>query len=458
MAAPDHGIMSHSDTIDAITIARAASHSTMLDLRAMRVCTTMRDAVDQRLQDPVWKASWLARASEFCHDLVPGTVLAPGAVANLGLVRMIDNDLYAELSIGMREFLFDNQTQLAILQTMHIYLNLPQDLVRAELHAQAATDSSMHRMVAQSMRFHANDPLIQGLGVAVMGRFKDFDCSVAVAKYVIAVLIPVMQNDPTAQAQRRCLKIICCIAQRSTTPWIMLNPTTNILSIVVESMQKFPEHAMIAFMGTMLMDTFTAFIDIIQDSRAMQAFDVAAAEEVLCQTMHTHYSFSNLQQTSMMALKSLYEKYPDRMRQHRRVLTLTMHALPAFLNERHIAKSGMLLILALVPSFRNPVVDDASLLVGFEVFPVILATVCAVLNIPVRTPNDYVKNKQMCTTAFRILHETCRETPANAETARSMHIVEHLVVNFNRPTGHFQIDGDWQFHCDELQHSLGIGP
>ena len=121
---------------------------------------------------------------------------------------------YAELLIGMREFLADENMQASIMAILRAALSFVQQIpLQAQMNRTQAEAGGMHRMVAQSMRFHRLNGRIQHDACRILSYLSvpTVPLNIALRDYILKTLITAMQDFPgDGILQWKCLITMAC--------------------------------------------------------------------------------------------------------------------------------------------------------------------------------------------------------------------------------------------------------
>ena len=434
---------------------------------------TIRNAVDTRLRDPVWKASWQRRAFEFVNDLAPGALLLPGAEAYAGLHRMTMTGQYAELSVGMREFLADENTQVAIMGMLRMTLTFGpfptlQAIVDRRTNAEAA---GMRRMVAQSMRYHTHSVDIQRDGCRILSYLPPpvVAMSVPLRDYVLKSLVSAMFDFPTdVILQERCLTSIESIThQLQNAPFFMLD-TQNMLLVVFRCMQIVRPRRKTARVGAALLARFATYISrlvsqqVVTTEQAFAGCDITEMQTYLLRGTEKFAMDHHIVICNLMSLSYLVGVFPARMtvnenvNENEKCLAAITHALMTHAQHVEVVKFAIALLESLLSNFWCPDTGVPNTPSAKTLMPI--HVIVPLLVNGLRVAPFSVTTKTICTEVFHFLRIISQNHASNAKFITDCRALDILTFTYNMYVTVPQVDHEFQVQRGLLQTVLASFP
>jgi len=409
------------ETVEYIMGMAEASQAQFQELRKLRnVSHLFCECADERMHHPAWNADFLRQAREFRDDLLPGGVLAVGTAPNAGLRRMLRTGHFEELSAGMCTYLADEFTQETIIRLLLDYVNEP-----AKRYRNLATSADMHRMVAQTLRFHTTNQNVVRNACEILGcLFTTKTLSHEAVMYIVAILVFVIQNNMTDTAViLNCVSTIQRVMPRTGgVPFLMVGEN-NMLTVMCQIMQNCSLNLTIINEATLLMRRFIEHVNIATDDTHMRAFDVPMAEHILLHAMQRYFSHAGIQWHILSALTIFSNKYGVRLRQQQLTVDLTLKAMVSHSNADKIIVSAFENLTAVAPfcveAGRTSI--DASLII-----PLGIAALCFM--------QVNVQSKNKCTVFVHLLQILCRNHLANTQCAIHYNVTSLLYQKFSMYT------------------------
>jgi len=452
------------DLLDYYTALQYPTQDTFSHFRFLRTASTgIRDAVDHQMQNPSWMASWRSRAIEFRNDLAPGAALLPGAQVDAGLFRMISLGLYAELSVGMREFATDENMQVAIMGMLRLSLGfMPQNPLQSVFNRANAEAGGMRRMVAQSMRYHRSNAILQHDACRILSYMPEPNValSVALRDYVIESLVSAMRDFPTDQVlQRKCLISIENITRPMQNPLFFMVGTHNMLLVVFECMQNHPVSHPIVSLGAVLLARFIINIgysvasSAVTDQQAFAGCDIAQMQNFLLRRTD-HFSMDHqITIWNLMSLSYLVGVFPAQMpeQENNRCLGTITRALMIHAEHEEVVENAMHLIAALLPNFWCPQTGVANTPSAKTLMPI--HSIVPLLVSALRVAQSSATTKPICTSLFQLLCVLSQNHASNTQFIAECRALDILTITYRDATVP-QLDQEWEVQRGLLQTML----
>ena len=462
-------------------LSQNPSQDTFKYLRSRRgVDINARDIVDSVMADALWRKPWLTRAHEFCNDLAPGMLLAPGAPTNAGLERMIRSNQMAQLVEGMDEFLMDENTQQLCMQQLQAMMLPPYmpNTVNNNLHpylviSWARATPGLFRSIVGSLRTHPTNMVIQMGGMAVLSAMMPWFTgphdvplvSRRLADYTIATLIAsVNANMHSPALAAICLTTLLTLIEMHTDthtvayppflllgeadPPFLMSGECNIAGFVVTLMHLNEGDDMSVRNATSLLVTLLHNAENPQKQESMQKFNVCLAEDhiISCMPLVPHMSLTQVM--CLNALTILYDKFRLRVRRPTDVMACAHQALLLFgcyPDVRDVACKLMNMIITVFWSQTAP----ARVLTAGQIRPTV-TNIMSLVACSLRAQDVNTLSKCTCTTIFNMLSMLLEnQHPHHTDLVNERHTLTLLTNKYHEPVEP-DVDAAWQHQHDRL--------
>jgi len=407
-------------------------------LRQLRLVShEIRDAVDQRLRDPIWKAVWLESAKQFRRGHIPGDLpqplAQPGLLPDAGVWRLIRAGRYDVLATRMQEYAMDGETQQVIMAILRQHLTvIPGHADTAYQRRSAATAANMHRAIAQAMRLHLDNQILVDDACKVLSWLHHvIGISCRLRQYIFATLIPVMENHSTnPMLQSDCLMTCCTILSNDEAEPFVTVGSSNMITLTCHSMTVCPDISNLR-VGCQLLDRFCTSINTVTHAQTMLAVDVAATERIICESMQRHPSDVTINLTGLGALSQLHLKYPGRMHMHVSTARCAGNALVSHMRNEKVAENVFNTLIHMLPHFHHAGID----LDAVTIIPLAVAAM--------RCHRNNRNSKRIGTRLLFLLCELCQSNPQNVPYVVNCNAVEVLVDRYEDVQNQWGMAAAW---------------
>ena len=463
---PPTPVTQQEDILQYITGLEPPSQAVFQNLQQLRmVSKTTRHFADQQLANNVWRKCFHSQAAEFLHDLAPGALLTVGAPQHAGVHRLLHNNDYHALGVGMQKFLMDRNTQLSILVHLQSWFATNQ---RRELVSRSE-GYQLHRAIARALRQHHEFPRLVQLACEVLtliGRPSNLSRGFCV--YLVETLVMIMHENSTDNLlQYRCLEIIFVnttlhIPQK-VGPYVMLNVILRCISEInnINTISTPPGHHEfnITNCGVRLLSRFLKSLLIFPNNPDVAltypTHEFAHMESTLLNTMQRFAFHSTHVWPCMGALLHLYENAFTWTYQHLRASELTVNALITHGGNSNtpVVATAIPMLIALMPGLWEQPHGPMHTAHARTHFPGSILIAIGTLVIS----NTYLLNvdtKALCTKLFQLFFLLCQNHPQHMQCAINHNVLQILDHRYKASVRNADVDAAWLLHRNRFEALL----
>lgn len=460
------------DVIEHCTDVEPPSPEAFANLRTLRcVCKDFRHAVATQHSNAAWCALLSKSATNFCHNLSPGSVLAEGEESNAGIRNLIALGEYYILADCMIQYLPHQQTQKSIVA-----------MLRAHLHTDPTTNkpnrrllrevslSNMRYSVAEAMRFHVRDSDICIDTANVLSDLYEFlEWSPELVTYIIETTIAMLQQFTgstveSAKVRFAGIHLLTVFTECSACDAMLHN--TRLINIVCEAMTYGASSSNLEMQLDASLTLHRLLIRAGSD--VVMETDFVLVEETLLRA-----GFALRMEQSIVhplsALLHLNLVFCDTLLQGKRTLELCRRAVTSSGAELAIMKPTFELISAVLRACvdgesaehseltQERDLDDKTDLRVIPEASTLIICITTVMLAKFSCTNMFWcrDNKKLCTSAFGVLYLLCRNHASNMQCLVDTDACELLYSKYYTNDVSCEICNAWQLAFMQISDLVG---